>query len=281
MEERELFIAATASLRGSAEMPAVMAVFAHPDDETIALGARLARFRNAHLVHVTDGAPCDGRDAAAAGFSSVDAYRDARASELEAALAGAGLADMSRECIGIADEEAAFHLTELVEFFARRIVERRPSVVFTHPYEGGHPDHDACAFALRRAATLLRCDGEPVPMIIEAPFYYAGPAGMVTGCFLPGVSPMEVTIYALSPEEQEDKRALLACFHSQRRVLSNFAIEDERFRLQPRYDFTRPPHPPPVFYDQLGWRIDSQRFCELAMQADRFFRDAATVASCR
>lgn len=31
-------------------------VFAHPDDKTVALGARLGRFDAAHFVHVTDGA---------------------------------------------------------------------------------------------------------------------------------------------------------------------------------------------------------------------------------
>ncbi len=38
----------------------VMIVVAHPDDETIGLGAQLRRFEDALLVHVTDGAPRDG-----------------------------------------------------------------------------------------------------------------------------------------------------------------------------------------------------------------------------
>src|SRR5438045_805682 len=43
----------------------VMIVVAHPDDETIGMGAQLCRFRDALLLQVTDGAPRDGRDAAA------------------------------------------------------------------------------------------------------------------------------------------------------------------------------------------------------------------------
>ena len=45
----------------------VMIVVAHPDDETIGMGAQLNRFDDALLVQVTDGAPRDGRDAAAHG----------------------------------------------------------------------------------------------------------------------------------------------------------------------------------------------------------------------
>jgi hypothetical protein len=45
----------------------VMIVVAHPDDETIGMGAQLCRFRDALLLQVTDGAPRDGHDAAAHG----------------------------------------------------------------------------------------------------------------------------------------------------------------------------------------------------------------------
>jgi LmbE family N-acetylglucosaminyl deacetylase len=56
----------------------VMIVVAHPDDETIGMGAQLCRFSDALLVHVTDGAPRDGRDANAHGYSSTAEYPAAR-----------------------------------------------------------------------------------------------------------------------------------------------------------------------------------------------------------
>lgn len=65
----------------------VAVVGAHPDDETIGAGAQLARLRRLTLVHVTDGAPRNGRDAAAAGFADPRAYAEARRAELDAALA--------------------------------------------------------------------------------------------------------------------------------------------------------------------------------------------------
>src|SRR5947208_1422367 len=66
--------------------PRVMIVVAHPDDETIGMGAQLCRFHDALLIHVTDGAPRDGRDAAAHGFRNIGDYALARRAELRDAL---------------------------------------------------------------------------------------------------------------------------------------------------------------------------------------------------
>src|SRR3954454_5236901 len=74
---------------GAFKAPVAMVV-AHPDDEVIGAGAQLARFTNLALVHVTDGAPADVRDATRAGFASAQDYAAARREELEKALAVAG-----------------------------------------------------------------------------------------------------------------------------------------------------------------------------------------------
>ena len=76
--EIDVFTRATAPSHDTSQMPRTAVVVAHPDDETIAMGGRIARYRDARFIHVTDGAPANGADAKANGFPSVDAYRDAR-----------------------------------------------------------------------------------------------------------------------------------------------------------------------------------------------------------
>src|SRR5579875_3532677 len=114
-------------------MPKAMLVFAHPDDEVIALGARLSRFQNAHIIHVTDGAPRNEQDSRAHGFSSLAQYRQARAEELDRALEIGGAGAASRETFDIPDQEASLRLLQLTELVAERISQHQPEVVFTHP----------------------------------------------------------------------------------------------------------------------------------------------------
>lgn len=277
---QDTFENATAPQNASTSMPKALLVFAHPDDEVIALGARLGRFQAAHLVHVTDGAPRNQQDSRAHGFASLEEYRDARAGELRTALNMAGLSDAASECLDIPDQEASLQLLPLTLRILRLCIEHQPEVLFTHPYEGGHPDHDACAFAVAHAAALLRVQGEKTPVIIEGAFYHAGPNGIETGCFLPYPSETQEAAYRLSAEERLRKQALLACFTTQQETLSCFKIEEERFRVAPEYNFRRPPHAGPVFYDGFPWGMTSQRFCELAAEAENALQEEA-MSMCR
>jgi LmbE family N-acetylglucosaminyl deacetylase len=244
--------------------PRSLLVFAHPDDETIALGARIHRYAEGLLVHVTDGAPRNGLDSAAHGFSSVDDYRAARFGELDQALLAGGAAHLPRQCLAVPDQEASLELVELSNVLACTIGEATPEAIFTHAYEGGHPDHDACAFAVHQAVSLLV---GPKPLIVECALYHAGPFGMEIGTFLPHVATLSQIDYNLTPEEQERKRAMIAAYTSQRQTLAQFRLDTERFRIAPRYDFTRPPHAAPVHYDRYSWGTTSARFCELACAA--------------
>lgn len=240
-------------------MPRALLVFAHPDDEVIAVGGRMGRFADSHFVHVTDGAPRNELDSRAHGFQHLDDYRNARVEEFRSMLERAGISSASRECLGLPDQEASLHLPELTRRIARVIEEQRPDVIFTHPFEGGHPDHDACAFATHHAAGSTP--------IIEAPFYNAIKRGQFA--FLPTAEPVEEVVYDLTPDELARKHELIACFTSQRETLSGFNATAERFRVAPEYDFAAPAHHPPVLYDGYPWGMTSSRFSELASQAER------------
>jgi N-acetylglucosamine malate deacetylase 2 len=115
-------------------LPRALLVFAHPDDETVALGARLGRFRSAHLVHVTDGAPRNEQDSQAQGFASLADYRVARAAEINRMIAMAGISQIGRDNLNFADQEASLHLAELTRTLQNLIGQLQPEAIYTHPY---------------------------------------------------------------------------------------------------------------------------------------------------
>lgn len=280
MERTSLLTRGTSPATSATPQPKSLLVFAHPDDEAIALGARLSRFRNAHFVHVTDGAPRDQHDSRAHGFTTLDDYRQARRDEFRKALACAGIADASHESLQIPDQEASLHLAEIATRICRILEQLEPEILFTHPYEGGHPDHDACAFAVHQAVALHGSRGHKPPAIIEAAFYHGGPGGLLTGTFLRRPEWMVEVAYPLSPAERRRKQALLDCFQTQKQTLALFPLDAERFRIAPEYEFWRPPHLAPVYYDQQPWGMTSGRFCKLAREAQEVLLQEADAA-CR
>lgn len=253
-----------AALAGDRPIQArLLIVVAHPDDETIGIGAQLGRLRDTLLVHVTDGAPRDGEDWRHHGFAAAADYAAARRRELAAALV-AGEADSVRTAeLGLPDKEAFLDLTGLTRRVGEILQRERPVAVLTHPYEGGHPDHDAAAFAVHAACRQLAARDRPP--IIEMPFYHARDGQMVTGRFLPSGS--EEVIVPLGEAELAQKRRMIASFHTQREILSRFELGPERFRLAPAYDFRKPPHPGALLYETFGWGISGIDWRRRASQA--------------
>jgi N-acetylglucosamine malate deacetylase 2 len=231
----------------------VMIIVAHPDDETIGMGAQLSRFRDALLLHITDGAPRDGRDAAAHGFATTADYALARRVELAAALEAGKANGVRAEVLGVVDQEACANLAVLTERVVEHLRAERPEAIFVQPYEGGHPDHDAAAFAVWAACRLIQAERRSAPAVIEMSAYHAAGTGLATGMFLP--ARRTVRMLTLTPADRSRKRLMIDCFISQRELLAGFNVAVESFREVPDYDFALPPHPGELHYERLGWNI--------------------------
>jgi LmbE family N-acetylglucosaminyl deacetylase len=139
-------------LQAAFRKPTILAVFAHPDDETFLVGGTLAHYaRNGarvELLCLTEG---EGGVNALSGAKGKQALSRIRRVELEQCCEVLGI-----DLVGVRHYPdgglSAVSPLELALVIGRAIAQRRPDVVLTFGPEGltGHPDH----LAIHRATAL-------------------------------------------------------------------------------------------------------------------------------
>jgi N-acetylglucosamine malate deacetylase 2 len=222
----------------------VMVVAAHPGDETIGASALLAASSDAIVIHATDGAPEDARWWPA-GITDRREYSFLREHEAERALAHVCA---TRIALGVIDQHAVHEIDRIAALVAERLVAREPDVIVTHAYEGGHPDNDAVAVAVARARALARSSAP----LCEMALYNGAHGELVVGEFIDGGG----TSWLLGDTQRARRDAMIECFTSQRDAIAPFrALDRERYRPAPAYDFSSPPHDGPLWYERLGFSI--------------------------
>jgi LmbE family N-acetylglucosaminyl deacetylase len=232
-------------------------VVAHPDDETIGAAALLMRTSGAHVVVATDGAPRAPQFARDHGFASFQDYAAARREEFQRAMAIAAVPVERQIMLGFADQGATHGLVQLSAMLAGACITRAITTVVTHAYEGGHPDHDAVAFAVQAAQRLLMQRGHRLT-VIEMPLYRIDAQGGFTTSFAaPGEGAID---YTVAGSALDRKKAMIAAHASQQDVLSLFNPAREQFRPAPRHDFTQLPNEGRLMYERFPWGMDRALF---------------------
>jgi LmbE family N-acetylglucosaminyl deacetylase len=250
----------------------VMIVAAHPDDEVIGLATALPNLREPlTLVHITDGAPRSGNDPRNAGCATWKEYAALRRAEVECAMEAAGVEYLSRFAMDCPDQEATFCIAQNATLLAEILKEIGPAFIFTHAYEGGHPDHDATSATVHAALKLLNWPCT----LLEFTSYHMGPNGFECECFLDGGP--DVWLRPLNEEERRWKRDVLDRYRSQREVLAQFPLNNEPIRLAPHYDFSRSPQPRSLYYEMFNWGVDGHTWRQEAREA---FRDLGISCVC-
>jgi LmbE family N-acetylglucosaminyl deacetylase len=117
--------------------------------------------------------------------------------------------------------------------------------IWVPAYEGGHQDHDVTNMI---ASTLDL--GPDTPILEFAEYNFRD--RIVRSHEFAAPSHDDVVL-VLTAEERELKAALLAAYASERGNLRHIEIGRERFRPLARYDYTRPPHASPLFYERFQW----------------------------
>jgi LmbE family N-acetylglucosaminyl deacetylase len=241
-------------------------IVAHPADEVVGAGCLISKLVDVTVLHVTDGAPRDMQDAKAAGFEARADYARARREECLAALAIANVTEDRVVDLEIPDQHASNYLADLTKKISTFLQHSAPDIVVTHPYEGGHPDHDATAFATHSALRLMKQNGIKPPAIFEMGLHPSEDFKTRVPDFLPGTKG-ETTTLLLDERAQELKQRMFACFETQRESLDVSPIGPERFRQPLAYDFTTPPQKGKLHYENFAWAPTQEEWQSLACDA--------------
>jgi len=176
----------TCALFVSMKKKALLAVLAHPDDESFGIGGTVARYVaegvDVHVVIATDGVA----GSVAQGYEeALERLAEQRAAELEAAtrVLGCSLHTLDYRDSGYIGDPANHHPDAFVNADEVEVIGRvvglirqiRPLVVITHDETGGyfHPDHILC-WKITTAAFRAAGDPSQYPEMGPGPYQPRG-----------------------------------------------------------------------------------------------------------
>ena len=236
-----------------------LVIVAHADDEAVGCGGLLQRIREPVVLICTDGAPRDRYFWEK--YGSREAYALLRREEAKRALghvAAARVEFLPPEANPeqhFVDQDLFLDIRRALDRLDEIVTRFRPEALLTLAYEGGHPDHDTCAFLASRISR------DRVIPAWELPLYHRRADGqMEKQCFL--VPEGDEVLFDATCPEVERKRRMLEEYVSQKETIDLFNAAIERFRPQAVYDFSRPPHPGVLNYEAWGWPVTGMQLVQ-------------------
>lgn len=228
----------------------------HPDDEVVGCSAAIdaARARNCrvHVAFLTTGVP-PRREMWP--WQQGTAYgRRVRRRHAESCAAAAALDIEVCHRGAIPSRELRHDIAQTARVVYTLLEKLRAATLWVPAFEGGHQDHDVANFI----GSLF---------VGKAQVWEFSEYNYCGGRVRSQAFPIEIgreTVIRLTGEEVERKRSLLALYASERGNLRHIDTTREVFRPLPHYDYSRPPHPGPLFYQRFQWlpwhpRIDATR----------------------
>lgn len=197
----------------------LLAIFAHPDDESFTVGGALARYA-AEGVEVSLLCATRG-EAGIEGMGPGEAAR-VREQELRAACAVLGVSKV--RFLGYRDGELAqVDPAEVTARMAQTMRELRPQVVITFGPDGisGHPDHVAVSRLVTAAFDVAASEG-----FVRRLYYVAPSPATEQGCGVPAGEVGEGTVWIDIGSYRETKIRAMQCHRSQRQPFPGQPAEE-------------------------------------------------------
>lgn len=250
----------------------ILAVLAHPDDETFIAGTLKRHIEEGARVHgvwITSGEASGGRER--------------REKELARAAAILGLEQNAIHLPHYPNRGLLPILAEVADWLGQTIEAIGPQRIYVPAYEGGHIDHDAVNWCVYTA--WQKC--LPEAACLEFPLYNrTGPRllrGWRIGRFAPDTHGTATVHYTrLTPEHVRCKFSMMRAYKSQWTDLLPFRLAMPRrslltlgeqwAALPPGRDYSIPPHAGPLNYELNPGTF---RFSDFAAAVHKAEEDAA------
>jgi len=239
-------------------------IVAHPGDDVFGAGCLISKLIDVSILHITDGVTVDD---SCNPIPSEERREHSKALRREC-LSALELADVRSDQIldyFIPDRCAVHYLVGVTRRITSFLQSSGADIVITHPYEGGHPDHDATAFATHASLRLMRENGLRPPVVFEMGLYPSKDLQTRLSGFLPG-SEGEITTLRLDERSRKLKKNMFACLKAQSEHTDG-TVDSEKFRRPPHYNFNLPPQSNKLHYEDFDWAITSDEWQALAARA--------------